>query len=501
MAVRRRKRACEGRGASELNEGLPAANQREKRTRTDPRQQQQTMMQLPIRWISRLAILGGSPTALAISFCLFLLASFLFLSIATSNPLGPVPTMDPPRIFHLTNTTTVTPQTQHYTLTHEPPVIKLTNEMREEFLKDGVIAVRGLLSEQLLRELDQEADIFVEDQFIKNRRNPKRGTQFFTQKIGIALRGARDIDTDLATSQTIQNMSGFTKVALFSEVPSMAAQLLFSEVNQDSTGNTTDTTAQTVRMLRDIFLSKDNDPYFCGWHVDDFAFWPATPASNGVNAWISLDDVPLDGSGGGGFALAIGSHVAPWKEQAHYVTGSSWYFPPKGYHNATDLIERRTGKGTCNLKTAAPILHERMEATKREYAIQRGDVIFHTRWLYHRTVPMSNANNNTHATHGKVYRRYSIRYAPGSAVIPPGYGTEPSVLWDEPNGGRTTDEVSEMDGPWYPRVWPSVSLDELLGLADIGEKMDIAEKQQAERQKVIKQLLHNQAKRQFKHAL
>ncbi len=54
--------------------------------------------------------------------------------------------------------------------------------------------------------------------------------------------------------------------------------------------------------------------------------------------------------------------------------------------------------------------------------------------------------------HGKIFRRYSIRYAPGTAVVPPGYGVELSVLHDKDNANRTLDEIVERSGPWYPKV-------------------------------------------------
>ena len=83
-----------------------------------------------------------------------------------------------------------------------------------------------------------------------------------------------------------------------------------------------------------------------------------------------------------------------------------------------------------------------------------GDVLFHTRWLFHRTIPfhrdkiLSRAANNENPM---LYRRYSIRYGPGTSIIPPGYGTEPSVLSEERNAGRSADHVSLYDSAWYPR--------------------------------------------------
>ena len=118
------------------------------------------------------------------------------------------------------------------------------------------------------------------------------------------------------------------------------------------------------------------------------------------------------------------------------------------------------------------------------YDLKRGDVIFHDRWVFHRTVTvdeynsmssMSSHDGNTAdqeqqdagSSEGKssassgstkqIFRRYSIRYAPGSAVVPPGYGVELSVLHDEDNANRTLDDIVERSGrPWYPKVWPRV---------------------------------------------
>lgn len=82
-----------------------------------------------------------------------------------------------------------------------------------------------------------------------------------------------------------------------------------------------------------------------------------------------------------------------------------------------------------------------------------GDVIFHTRWLFHRTVPFHSDVLLSKAASKKkmLYRRYSIRYGPGTSIIPPGYGIEPSVISKESNGGRSADQVSQYDSAWYPR--------------------------------------------------
>jgi hypothetical protein len=231
--------------------------------------------------------------------------------------------------------------------------------------------------------------------------------------------------------------------------------------------------------------------------VDDTGFWPATAEAPGVNAWIALDDMPVER--GGGFALAVGSHTASWRENAYQVTGSTHTFPNEGFQSATDLVENRAGNGTCNIKTAAPHLHTRMEETMRIYDLKRGDIIFHTRWLFHRTVPFERDvvadrmskrdDDDEHDEHEPplLYRRYSIRYGPGYSEIPKGFGMEPSVLWNEKNAGRTADEVSYHDTPWYPKVWPEVSDDELKQMRMIAEeKMPTAMKKAEARRKLIK---------------
>mmetsp|Transcript_42444 Transcript_42444/g.77552 ORF Transcript_42444/g.77552 Transcript_42444/m.77552 type:complete len:139 (+) Transcript_42444:3-419(+) len=116
-----------------------------------------------------------------------------------------------------------------------------------------------------------------------------------------------------------------------------------------------------------------------------------------------------------------------------------------------------------------------------------------------RPPPASQSNN--------IFRRYSIRYAPGTAVVPPGYGVELSVLHDYDNANRTLDEIVERSGPWYPKVWPHVlkrkplqssgkssvnesEKEEIEGLSKlVHENMPKAEGLQKKRKKEIQRLL------------
>lgn len=415
--------------------------------------------------LTRLALFGNSSTALVGSFLLFICSvvasmyldgslSSAFLNRLTEvrsstdllnyKRLGPIPELGPAIIYEVDGSNSVN---------------SLTREMLVHYERDGVIALRGLLDAATLQRLEQASHQLVLEQHQKNtvkaKERPKVLTgkppppkQFFTQKQGVIF----SVDAD-----SKERHSAFVQAAMLSNIPKVAAFLLgFDNRNDQSCTN------ETVRIMRDILLAKDEEEYVCGWHVDDVGFWPALADAPGVNAWIALDDMPVDQ--GGGFALAVGSHKAEWKEEAYNITGSTHSFPEGGFKSSRDIFQNRPGNGTCNIASSAPHLHKRMENSIRVYNIQKGDVIFHDRWLFHRTIPFDRnyvAERAANENDPLVYKRYSIRFSPGSAVIPPGYGMEPSVLSENQNGGRTAEEVSKHDAPWYPRVWPSVDEKEL----------------------------------------
>jgi hypothetical protein len=360
----------------------------------------------------------------------------------------------------------------------------VTEEIRQAFQRDGVIAIRGLIPSDLMHRLDVASDILVaqQQQTSQSERSTKKrsNTQFHTVRLGALF-------LDPPKQESEGPLSAFRHVSLDSMVPQIAGQLLWTPEELSSLKNKND----TVRVIRDIFLAKDDDEYVCGWHVDDLGFWPATAEHAGVNAWIAIDDMPLES--GGGFALAIGSHMAPWKDHAYRATGSSHTWPVEGYQSAADLVTNRTGAGTCNMQTAAPEINDRMEQTMRLYDIQKGDVIFHTRWLFHRTIPFDRQWLQQQQQQNQplgdvtdglplVYRRYSVRYSPSSAELPRGYGTELSILSNGENEGRTLQEVAERDGPWYPQCFPEVSPNEMNHLAELVEtRLVVAEEIQTER--------------------
>lgn len=461
----------------------------------------------------RLALFGDSSAALGTSFLLLAIAVILAINLdggvefslvdfgvrslfpavedAAYRELGPRPKIGPPTIFQV--------EPSLGGRDRESAVDNLVSiEMRELFDKEGVIAIRGLLDPKLLDELDQESMKLVIQQREKEESRakvrpkvltgrPRSPKQFFTVNQGVIFLPSPSIDSndgndvvDVDEQNDDENISVFAKVALMSPIRNVVAALL----NLD--GETC--TNETIRVMRDIFLAKDEEEYICGWHVDDIGFWPALADAPGINAWIALDDMPV--RHGGGFALAVGSHRASWREVAYNVTGSTHTFPKDGYKSLKDTLQSRPGNGTCNIKDSAPHLYRRMEESKRIYEIKRGDIIFHARWLFHRTIPFGKDAIATRvANNGDplVYRRYSIRYGPGSSIIPPGYGSEPSVLSNGENGGRTADEVSRLDAPWYPKAWPQVCPNELAAFKVLAkERVPAAMEKSEERRKVMR---------------
>jgi Phytanoyl-CoA dioxygenase (PhyH) len=459
-----------------------------------------------VQWIESIAVLGDSVYSLATATIVLLLSIWISYRANSddndnyripftsrnnrSSPqtsekentgadkykaLGAIPKIDPPYIFSVK-------------LDEKGDIqfndMDTFDKIHTAFYTDGVIAIRGLLSDELLQQLDDESMTVVQDSIqqqpndsivlteinsndytIKSsKQHKKKQLQFFTVKHRI-----------LFQNKNNQTLSAFAKVAVRSAIPTMVASLHYNMTQQQmmkiNTATTTPSTNVNVskdaqqskhntndnlRVLRDIFLAKDNGQFICGWHVDDMGFWPATQDSpTGINVWVAIDDMPP--SDGGGFAVAVQSHVASWRNEAHTATGSSLYFPlPDGYNNASHMILNRTGGGTCNIQQVAPHLHQRMEETSRVYDIRRGDIIIHTRWLFHRTIPFKDSDD----TNSRIYRRYSIRYGPGSSKIPPGYGIEYSVLWNETNGGKSADDVCRLDNgtPWYPIAWGKNSM-------------------------------------------
>ena len=403
----------------------------------------------------------------------------------------------------------------------------LSDDMLHRYEEDGVLVIRNLISSKLLERLDQASQMVIDDQQRQSKggitMNKRNGKQFHLVKNGAIFMGVppkptacvssnEDSLTCSSSTKIDENtnddndeiLSSFRDLAMYSKIPLVAASLLrldelrvggeeYLKHRHSSRGRQNNTTVMetnnnmvnesvNLRICRDIFLTKDDDDYACGWHTDDTGFWPSIASDPGVNAWVALDDMPWpERTGNRGddgpvatFALSLGSHRTSWRHRAYEVTGSTHTLPPEGYQSAADLIERRKGNGTCNIQTSAPDLYDKLEKNKVVYDLRKGDVIFHDRWVFHRTVTMGEYKKmardiateeeedngrweQTSRLNSKIFRRYSIRYAPGPSTVPPGYGVELSVLHNEDNANRTMDEIVKRSGlPWYPKVWPNV---------------------------------------------
>jgi hypothetical protein len=218
----------------------------------------------------------------------------------------------------------------------------------------------------------------------------------------------------------------------------------------------------------DVFLAKDiTKMEVCGWHVDDQGFWPESYIStaskksgkdqSGINAWIALDDMPKEFEGS--MAVAAGSHTAPWRSEGYAAIGQDRTIPE--YPMDVILENLKSGKfNTCEgMEKNRPDLKEKLEASSEIVDLKRGDIIFGSRMLFHRTMPVTPEGQEFFKKQGKeCLMRYSIRYVPGSAILPKDFSAEWSIMHNDANRGRTLDEIAENkeNECWYPKVWPTV---------------------------------------------
>ncbi len=210
--------------------------------------------------------------------------------------------------------------------------------------------------------------------------------------------------------------------------------------------------------------------------MDDHGFWPESYISeasrrsgkdqDGVNVWIALEDMPAVYRGS--MALAAGSHREPWRFEAYEAIGQNRSID--GGHTKEAIVaaleeKRKSGKvalGACEIGRIRPDLKEKMASREVILDIERGDMIFSTRSLFHRTLEVTNEGKIYYEALGlDILNRYSIRYTPGSARLPKGWLAEWSAVADKDNQGKSLDEIvskraNDKDLLWYPQVWPIV---------------------------------------------
>jgi len=157
--------------------------------------------------------------------------------------------------------------------------------------------------------------------------------------------------------------------------------------------------------------------------------------------------------------------------------------------------------GTCGMDKADPALRAKIERTRVVLDLRRGDVVFATRLLFHRTLEVTDEGKRYYADLGKDdLMRYSVRYVPGTARLPSGYNPfEWSLASNETNRGLALDDVAANDGGalWSPMVWPTVE-------SQVEEKLDAVAAERLARAKekgVIERKTLGEAIQAFKQAL
>ena len=348
----------------------------------------------------------------------------------------------------------------------------------EAFEQDGFILLRGLFSEEELNELTDAGDSLV-DISQKDRFNTfsvaERNLIYGSLDVaGNATRNNTESTAKDEAQQKAKIVQTFRNVALRSKLPQICAELMCM-----------DRETQCIRCIRDVFLAKyvSTNPT-CDWHVDDQGFWPESFLSsaseesgrdqNGINVWIAMDDYSR--VHGGSMVLSRGSHKTPWRHDAYHSIGQNR--SQDGGGSMEDVVKKLADPnyyGTCSLDMSNPAVRALAEEGKVEFPqLQRGDCIFATRLLFHRTARVTEEGMEHYSKLGKtLLHRYSIRYVPGTARLPQGNVQEPSVRSNPDNAGKSLDEIcAGEDQPcWYPKLWPEVEdkVDEKLDYIGVHE--------------------------------
>lgn len=306
------------------------------------------------------------------------------------------------------------------------------------------MVVSGLLTDEQNEQLAEAGKTVVE-------KDTKKGSFYFqVTERGIMIAGPSnpDLVSEPLKSQVIQ---AFRTAALRSKIPHVAAELMGLDPKNEE--------EETVQVLRDLFLGKSvEETKTCGWHVDDLSYWPeaytSSPKADGINAWIAMQDMPADY--GGNLGVAPGTHVADWRWDAYSSIGldrsKEGYTKEQVYKQVKDH-----GFKACSLDVEAPELSKRMDEGAHVPDLKCGDVIFHTRWLFHKTVPLTDEGRAHYRNQGlDCLNRYSVRYVPGTARLPTTFVNELSILSDPTNAGK---QVKDVEDAWYPTVWPHLEND------------------------------------------
>ena len=243
---------------------------------------------------------------------------------------------------------------------------------------------------------------------------------------------------------------------MYSKLPQFAAELMGLTSTDSSSNNSQNGQDNTnLRLLRDVFLAKGlESPKSCQWHVDNPSFWPESYQSTGgegINAWIAMADMPRGGSMG----LLPGSHRAHWRHRAYRAIGQD--HDSQGETFEEQVEELANGIFTCAIDVRDEELYQIMEHSGVYPTMKRGDIIFHTRMLFHKTLKLPDDAKEYYSQREQfTLDRYSVRYVPGKATLPTGFVDELSVHFNPNNAGQVLDDIVANDRPWYPQVWPTI---------------------------------------------
>lgn len=182
----------------------------------------------------------------------------------------------------------------------------LSDEMLQRYEEDGVVVIRNLISPKLLDRLDMASEILIRDGQDEGKKK-KRGKQFHMVKNGAVFLGVPPQKEDTTCNGEEEEtcnadngeeddnniiLSSFRDLAMYSKIPRVAASLLrldelrvggeeyLKHSNRRRRGQDEETDGDdninfiddsiNLRICRDIFLTKDDDEYACGWVSREF---------------------------------------------------------------------------------------------------------------------------------------------------------------------------------------------------------------------------------------
>ena len=166
----------------------------------------------------------------------------------------------------------------------------------------------------------------------------------------------------------------------------------------------------------------------------------------------------------GSMAVAPRSHTAEWRHRAYAALGQDR--SQDGGKSKDEVIRKiqrqkesdkpKSKYPTCDMAMEDPDIRETVDQHKLVLDYRRGDVIFATRLLFHRSLPTTQEGLDFFAEIGQEHlSRYSIRYVPGTAKLPDGWSVEWSILDDAKNAGESLNSIADHSSNlFYPQVWP-----------------------------------------------